>query len=122
MDRRHSLTHPFGSPVSRVAGIAMGLTLLWYGSSQISVAGLVAMLIGLIAAVSAAVPPQLRLQTPSGPDTPTADMPKPRVRSLPITPGSVYDAATLPASTSFSVVTRPLARGRQRALIAPNIR
>lgn len=61
MDRRHSLTHPFGSRVSRITGIAMGLTLLWYGSSQISVAGLVMMLIGLIAAVGAAVPPRLSL-------------------------------------------------------------
>jgi hypothetical protein len=56
MDRLHSLTHPFDSYFSRTAGVAIGLTLLWYGSAQISVAGLMAMFLGLIAVVSAAVP------------------------------------------------------------------
>ena len=59
MDRLLSLIHPFESHLSRLAGVAMGLTLLWYGSSQISVAGLLVMLIGLIAVVSAAAWPRL---------------------------------------------------------------
>ena len=59
MDRLLSLIHPFESYLSRLAGVAMGLTLLWYGSSRISVAGLLVMLIGLIAVVSAAAWPWL---------------------------------------------------------------
>ena len=67
MDNLHSPTHPFGSHLFRLAGIAMGLLLLWYGSSQDSVAGLGMMFLGLIAGVSAAVPPWLRLRTPGSP-------------------------------------------------------
>lgn len=67
MDRLHPLTHPFDSYLSRIAGVAIGLTLLWYGSSQISVTGLVVMLVGLVAAVSAVVPPRLSLHASGSP-------------------------------------------------------
>jgi uncharacterized membrane protein YczE len=67
MDRLHSLTHPFDSYLSRIARVAIGLMLLWYGSSWISVPGLMVMFLGLVAVVSAAVPRRWSLQTPSRP-------------------------------------------------------
>ena len=74
MDRLHSLRHPFDSHLSRIAGVAIGLALLWYGSSQISVAGLVVMLVGLVATVSAAAPPRLSLQPSASPLIRTTDV------------------------------------------------
>lgn len=55
MDRLLSHTHLFDSYLSRIAGVSIGLTLLWYGSASISVAGLLMMLVGLVAVVGAAV-------------------------------------------------------------------
>lgn len=65
----HLFTHPSDSYLSRIAGVAIGLALIWYGSSWLSVGGLVVMLVGLVAAVSAAVPPRLSLATPDRPLT-----------------------------------------------------
>lgn len=64
MDRLHPLKHPFAFHWSRIAYIAIGLTLLWYGTSQPSVAGLVVMLLGLVAVVRSALPPRPSLRTP----------------------------------------------------------
>jgi hypothetical protein len=76
----HPLTHPFDSYLSRIAGVAIGLTLLWYGSSWLSVAGLVVMFFGLIAVVCAAVPPRLSLRTEASPYL-DVDMQTPHVHS-----------------------------------------
>jgi len=64
MYRLQALTHCFDSYLLRIASILLGIALLWYGSSQTSVAGLGVMFLGLVAAVSAAAPPRLSLQPP----------------------------------------------------------
>lgn len=85
MDRLLSLAHPFTHPsdsyLSRIVGVAIGLTLIWYGSSWLSVAGLVVMLVGLVAAVGAAVPPRLSLHAPVTSPFAEVDMHRPRARN-----------------------------------------
>jgi hypothetical protein len=55
---RRILEYPFHSRLSRLACLALGLALLWFGSGQLTVAGLMLMFSGLVIAVSAVQPPQ----------------------------------------------------------------
>jgi hypothetical protein len=57
-----STSIPLPPPLMRIGFASGGIALLWFGLSQISIAGLVLMLIGLAVAVSALTgpPPGLR--------------------------------------------------------------
>ena len=44
--------------VLRVSAVAVGLALLWFGSTQFTVGGLLLMFCGLVLAVRAAAPPR----------------------------------------------------------------
>ena len=60
-------THlPLNTPLMRIGVVAFGITLLWFGMSQISVAGLGLMLVGLTAVVGGIAPPwpSLRIACP----------------------------------------------------------
>lgn len=59
----HHFSHPFAPHLSRIASIAIGFTLLWYGTSQPSLPAMVGMLLGLIAVVRAVAVPRPSLQT-----------------------------------------------------------
>lgn len=72
---KHHFAHLFPRRVSRLASIAIGLTLLWYGSSQPSLMGLGLMLFGLVAVVSAAASPRPCLQPARSPAYSDIDMP-----------------------------------------------
>ena len=50
---------PFSPPLFRIGLVAMGITALWYGTEQATVAGLIAMLVGLVAVVGALSLPRL---------------------------------------------------------------
>jgi hypothetical protein len=52
---------PLPSPLMRIALAVIGTLLLWFGASQISVAGLLLMLLGLVTAVGALSMPRLPL-------------------------------------------------------------
>ena len=55
---RRVLEYPFHSRLSRFASLALGVALLWFGSGQLTVAGLLLMFSGLVIAVCAVQPPQ----------------------------------------------------------------
>ena len=55
---RRVLEYPFHSRLSRLASLALGVALLWFGCGQLTVAGLLLMFSGLVIAVSAVHPPQ----------------------------------------------------------------
>ena len=61
---RRVLEYPFHSPLSRLACLAAGVTLLWFGSGQLTIAGLMLMFSGLVIAVAAVQPPQPCLRLP----------------------------------------------------------
>jgi len=63
---RRVLDYPFHSRLSRFASLALGVALLWFGSGQLTVAGLVLMFSGLVMAVSAVQRPQPRFRSPDG--------------------------------------------------------
>ena len=50
---------PFSPPLFRIGLVAMGIAALWYGTEQATVAGLIAMLLGLVAVVGALSLPRL---------------------------------------------------------------
>jgi len=81
MDRLLSHTHLLDSYLFGVVGLSIGLTLLWYGSSWLSVGSLLVMLAGLVAVVGAAAPPRLSLRMPGSPAYPDGDMQAPDARS-----------------------------------------
>lgn len=60
-------SHPFAAPVLRMAFAFIGMALLWYGSAQMTVAGLIVMLCGLVALVSAVEIPRFSVRTPITP-------------------------------------------------------
>jgi hypothetical protein len=76
---RRVLEYPFHSRLSRLACLAIGITLLWFGSGQLTVAGLLLMFSGLVIAVSAVQPPQAwvrsRYRSAELPTYPTAQLP-----------------------------------------------
>ena len=55
---RRVLEYPFHSRLSRLACLALGVALLWFGSGQLTITGLLLMFSGLVIAVSAVQPPQ----------------------------------------------------------------
>ena len=61
---RRVLEYPFHSRLSRFACLAVGVALLWFGSGQLTVAGLLVMFSGLVIAVAAVWPPQPLLPSP----------------------------------------------------------
>jgi hypothetical protein len=67
MNRLHGLDHHLAFHFFRIAAVAVGLTLLWYGSSRPSVVGLVAMFIGLVAVVRAISAPRSGLHSQDPP-------------------------------------------------------
>ena len=54
-------SHHYATPLLRIAFAFIGIALLWYGSAQLTVAGLIVMLCGLVAAVGAVESPRLGL-------------------------------------------------------------
>ena len=54
-------SHRFATPLLRIAFAFIGIALLWYGSAQLTAAGLIVMLCGLVAAVGAVASPRLGL-------------------------------------------------------------
>jgi hypothetical protein len=71
---RRILEYPFHSRLSRFAWLMLGVALLWFGSGQLTVAGLMLMFSGLVIAVSAVQPPQPRLRLPDRATYPDQDM------------------------------------------------
>ena len=63
---RRVLEYPFHSHLSRLACLALGAALLWFGSGQLTVAGLLLMFSGLVIAVSAVYPPQPSFRSSDG--------------------------------------------------------
>jgi hypothetical protein len=61
---RRFLEYPFHSRLSRLTCLAVGVALLWFGSGQLTVAGLLVMFSGLVIAVAAVQPPQPFLPSP----------------------------------------------------------
>jgi hypothetical protein len=55
---RRVFEYPFHSRLSRLASLALGVVLLWFGSGQLTIAGLLLMFSGLVIAVTAVRPPQ----------------------------------------------------------------
>ena len=53
---------PLPPPLMRIGLVAIGILLLWFGTSQISIAGLLLMLVGLITVVGALSMPRLGLR------------------------------------------------------------
>jgi hypothetical protein len=63
---RRVLEYPFHSRLSRFASLALGVALLWFGSGQLTVAGLALMFSGLVIAVTAVQPLQPSFRTRDG--------------------------------------------------------
>jgi hypothetical protein len=61
---RRILEYPFHSRLSRSAWLMLGAALLWIGSGQLTVTGLMLMFSGLVIAVSAVQPPRTCLRSP----------------------------------------------------------
>jgi hypothetical protein len=61
---RRILEYPFHSRLSRLAWLLLGVALLWFGSGQLTVTGLMLMFSGLVIAVSAVQPPRPCLRSP----------------------------------------------------------
>jgi hypothetical protein len=61
---RRILEYPFHSRLSRLAWLMLGVALLWIGSGQLTVTGLMLMFSGLVIAVSAVQPPRSCLRSP----------------------------------------------------------
>jgi hypothetical protein len=54
----------FGSPLGRIFQGLLGIALLWIGIAQVTALGLLVMMTGLIATVTAAAPPAFLTPTP----------------------------------------------------------
>lgn len=74
MGSRRILEYPFHSRLSRLAWLMLGVLLLWFGSGQLTVTGLMLMFSGLVIAVSAVQPPQPCLRSPDRTTYPDGDM------------------------------------------------
>jgi hypothetical protein len=61
---RRILEYPRHSRVSRLAWLMLGVALLWFGTGQLTVTGLMLMFSGLVIAVAAVEPPQPCLRSP----------------------------------------------------------
>ena len=71
---RRILEYPFHSRLSRLAWLMLGVLLLWFGSGQLTVTGLMLMFSGLVIAVSAVQPPRPCLRSPDRTTYPDGDM------------------------------------------------
>jgi hypothetical protein len=81
---RRILEYPFQSRLSRLAWLMFGIALLWFGSGQLTVVGLMLMFSGLVIAVSAVQPPRSCLRLPDRAAYPDQDM------KLDLTPARTY--------------------------------